>query len=82
MNYIKHEVKDMLPGSVIQQCIHCGAFISDYTGMMQPVSDPPPKGFPAGPVYVSTDQTVSRMSTVVIDKDRDTSYACNDEKHS
>lgn len=51
--FLKHYVNDMDPTIMVQRCIFCGETISDYSNVMYPLADGPPKGFPAGAVYVS-----------------------------
>ena len=49
--YIRHIVFDM-KDDMIQRCILCGEVISDYQNAMWPDGQPPPKGLPAGDIYV------------------------------
>ncbi len=50
--FVKHYVNDM-DESMVQNCIFCGETINDYRNTMWPLSQPAPKGFGAGEVYIS-----------------------------
>ena len=53
MNITRHVVAEM-DESMIQKCVICGAIIIDNRNLMFHIKDGPPKGFPAGNLYVST----------------------------
>lgn len=64
--YIKHIVADM-DESIIQGCLICGEIINDYSNVMWPQGQEPPKGYPAGNVYISknTNPTIFLTDSVL-----------------
>lgn len=51
--YVEHTVVDM-DESMIQNCVICGEEIFNYQNAMYPSGSPPPKGFAAGQIYISS----------------------------
>lgn len=52
-NFIKHYVNEMNATIMVQRCIFCSEIISDYSNVMYPLAQGPPKGYDAGAIYVS-----------------------------
>lgn len=50
--YIFHTVSEM-DHTMIQKCTRCGEIICDYSNASWPSDQSPPKGFPAGGLWVS-----------------------------
>jgi hypothetical protein len=50
---IRHYVNDM-DETKVQHCLFCGEVVCDLRNIMYLLDDGPPKGFAAGPVYVSS----------------------------
>ena len=73
---VKHLVGNLVDG--IQRCIICGEIINDYTDVMYPAGQPAPKGFPAGPVYVSG--TNPKIYTSIEEEDYIPCFSVADKK--